>query len=115
MGWIARRSGRVPLPPAQAGGALCPRARGGSARTNICEGSTSRRIIQQSAFCAIFHFTRGALCPGKLRKMWNLILYIFGAPAAPYLHLRGHSPAGRGRVVPPGAADRHAAASESSG
>lgn len=67
-----------PPPPAQAGGALCPRARGGSARTSDYAGSTSRRIIQQSAFCAIFHFTRGALCPGKLRKMWGLILYIFG-------------------------------------
>lgn len=79
MGWIARRSGRVPLPPAQAGGALCPRARGGSARTCICAGS---KPANYTTICILgnFSFYPGARrAPGKLHKMWGLILYIFAA------------------------------------
>ena len=82
MGWIARRSGRVPFPPAQAGGALCPRARGGSARTNNCAGTYQPNY---TTICILgnFSFYPGARrAPGKLHKMWGLILYIFGGGQA---------------------------------
>lgn len=63
MGWIARRSGRVPLPPAQAGGALCPRARGGSARTSDYAGSTSAELYNNQRFDQL---PGGASCPREI-------------------------------------------------
>ena len=63
MGWVARRSGRVPLPPAQAGGALCPRARGGSARTSDYAGSEPAELYNN------LHFDQlpgGASCPREI-------------------------------------------------
>ena len=68
MGWIARRSGRFPLPPAQAGGALCPRARGGSARTNIREGSTPAELYNNQRFAQFFILPGARCAPGNCAK-----------------------------------------------
>ena len=80
MGWIARRSGRVPLPPAQAGGASCPRARGGSARTSIYAASSQPNY---TTICILINYPGARRAPGKLCKMWGLILYIFGGGRPP--------------------------------
>ena len=67
MGWLARRSGRVPLPPAQAGGASCPRARGGSARTNNCAGTRQPNYTTISVL-RNFSFYPGRIVPREIAQ-----------------------------------------------
>lgn len=67
MGWIARRSGRVPLPPAQAGGALCPRARGGSARTSDYAGTRQPNYTTISVL-RNFPFYPGRVVPREIAQ-----------------------------------------------
>ena len=62
--------------PQRRPGARCAPGRAAARHVPATARALTSRIIQQSAFCAIFHFTRGALCPGKLRKMSTDFVYI---------------------------------------